>query len=423
MHKKFEDLIPFYVAQTLPDDERRAVETYLAQSKEAQQEVADWHAIASVVYEDAARHAVGLPPLSPKVLDAIRQSQGRYSSEPTLETLQVVVPPARPTVNRWMSLTMAAAVLMVVLFAGLLASMAARGSIDLTGSDGGGTSIVMLTEESSSQTPLSTLSPTVTPLVTRDMGIVTLTPQTSTRIPDTAVPPAVIQPTTVPQDDGSRGSEEATASESRQAEMAALGAFLPGECTLMSRTGADVPIHRFPSQSSEVIGFITSGQTLRTWVYSGDGWYETGIFDASTIVGWVSAALVQVSGDCANLPLPSPTATQTTTGVGVCAVEPVPTVLNMYAGPGSGYAILNAISPGAQPDILAVSDNGWLRVAWMIGDNRWIGWIPSTSVTLTGNCDTLPGVGAAGYPPEAMPVWSTPTPAITPESTDTTTAE
>ncbi len=66
-HKSWEDLIPFYVAQTLPLSDAAALERHLAHCPDCRQSVDEWRAIAATVRAEANRRASRLPPLSPRV--------------------------------------------------------------------------------------------------------------------------------------------------------------------------------------------------------------------------------------------------------------------------------------------------------------------------------------------------------------------
>lgn len=420
MHKRFEELIPFYIAQTLPEADRRAVEAYLAQSKEARQTLAEWQAIANAVYDDAAKKAVGLPPLSPQVRQAIQQPRAAGSTVPTRETQRVIYPPPQAfTAARRLPVTLVAALLTLILFGGLVAYMATRSPIGTQGS-GDGTSVAMLTEEVGSPTPTPT---PLTPTATRDLGIVNPTPIPQGDSGNTVAPAPQESQTFENQSFNLDAGTETSTGGSPDAQIRLAEPQIPtGDCILFSRTGAEVSIHRSPSLSTEVIGVLQAGQTLVTWVYSGDGWYQVFIADQGT-VGWVSAALIQLSGSCNTLPLPSPTASDGASFPQICSAQTLSTSVNLYAGPGRTYDVLNTLGAFSLPEVLARSDNGWLRVKLMIGSIWWTGWLAESDLTLLNPCNLLPVIPSAGYPPEAAPIYeqtmpsSTPTAEPPPEST------
>src|SRR5262245_14987269 len=118
MHEQWEDLIPFYVAQTLAPYEVTALERHLNTCATCQTSVREWSYLATAVREEAARQARELPPLSA----AIRRYVSKMSSAPLVSEAQayqtavsqpVNIPVRRP---QSMRVTLAAAIVTLVLF-------------------------------------------------------------------------------------------------------------------------------------------------------------------------------------------------------------------------------------------------------------------------------------------------------------------
>ena len=75
MQDKWKDLIPFYVAGTLSEDDKQALEAYLIQCGDpCHDEVEEWRAIASATWQHANTNALTVPPLSQAVPDEVLQS-------------------------------------------------------------------------------------------------------------------------------------------------------------------------------------------------------------------------------------------------------------------------------------------------------------------------------------------------------------
>lgn len=71
-HQEWQLLIPFYIADTLPTQQKQQFEHHLRDCDSCQHEIAEWRSIASAVWanaEDAAQH---LPPLSPEVYNRLQ---------------------------------------------------------------------------------------------------------------------------------------------------------------------------------------------------------------------------------------------------------------------------------------------------------------------------------------------------------------
>lgn len=433
MRDRFEELLPYYVAQTLSEADRRAVEQYLRESKAARQSLAEWRAIARAIQAEATSHANQLPPLSPRLRAAIQQPQSAVSLEATVPVRSLPsLAETQRQVRGWrLPVTLAAALITMILFGGLVAFMVTRTPPqDASLSEGNGVSVALVTQT------VTPLQPTVTatvipaqPAVRDDMGILSVpfdpgapaSPTTAlSNAAAAAATPGIgggqLPPATIPDHAAD------TAPSLEIAPLSAGSNLNSNECLVSSRTGADVPVHRQASLDSEAVDTLRSGEVMRLWVTTGAGWYQVGRIGAG-IAGWVPAGSVQLNGPCDTLPQPSPTMTGTLVIDEVCtARSPDGAVVNMLAGPGADYEMLNAFGGGDAPRVLARSDTGWYRLALSIGGAVWYGWVMAAQIDLRGQCDMLPLMAAAGYPPEISPLnpgTATPTPAFVPPATET----
>ncbi|MBC8170205.1 MAG: zf-HC2 domain-containing protein, partial [Anaerolineae bacterium] len=66
-HKQWEDLIPFYVAHTLPPDQAAALGQHIATCDYCQQVLEDWRGIAAATRVAVEDWTHDIPPLSAQV--------------------------------------------------------------------------------------------------------------------------------------------------------------------------------------------------------------------------------------------------------------------------------------------------------------------------------------------------------------------
>lgn len=149
MHEIWLDQLPYYVAGTLDPAGRAALEMHLRECEACRAALAQWEAIAGAVREDAASRVEALPPLR---LPDVFSGNGRVSEAPshigktlTSESTEdspmtVHVPEMaslRPAPQSRSVLTLAAAVLLVVLFGAAAILLAGRlGGVDAPGASG-----------------------------------------------------------------------------------------------------------------------------------------------------------------------------------------------------------------------------------------------------------------------------------------------
>jgi uncharacterized protein YgiM (DUF1202 family) len=82
------------------------------------------------------------------------------------------------------------------------------------------------------------------------------------------------------------------------------------------------------------------------------------------------------------------------------AVAGVP--VNLHAGPGDEYAVVNTFTQNGELIALAQSDNGWVQGQYSPdGVNVWVGWVRADQVFMSGECADLPIVLASEATAEA----------------------
>lgn len=127
-HKKWQELIPFYLARTLSDAETAAFEAYMRQNEaRCQPEVTEWRIVASAVWREADAYARALPPLSSQVYQRLTYrttqpaSAARYPAPPPA-TPPPVLPGRRGVAQRtyMLPLSMVAGFTLAMLFGGIV---------------------------------------------------------------------------------------------------------------------------------------------------------------------------------------------------------------------------------------------------------------------------------------------------------------
>lgn len=272
MHEQWQELIPFYITGKLSGAEAAALSTHLAQCDLCRRAVDEWKVIGQAVYDEAAVHAAGLPPLAGHVraeaalprADVQRWPNGR-GPDPDMTRSR------RAQKRRFAPFTLAATLAAVLLFGGMV--LYALVTINRAPS----ASIVLESETPGSPTPTATPTPTPTEHST-DLGI--LVPQ----------PPPV---------------EEMPGAPTVQTPAAQATPPSPDDCTATATSGP-VDVYSRPGGGDIFYsGTMNPGELWRAWTRSGDDWYQV-IYEGGW--GWVRGDLVTLHGRCEDLPLPSPTA-------------------------------------------------------------------------------------------------------------------
>ena len=93
MHKKWEELIPFYVTGMLSPAEHQQVEQHLATCESCQKDVDEWVDIANAVHAFATDHSKELPPLSAEVrYQVLRSSNSKtFGSNGVVDNVQSTI--------------------------------------------------------------------------------------------------------------------------------------------------------------------------------------------------------------------------------------------------------------------------------------------------------------------------------------------
>ena len=299
----------------------------------------------------------------------------------------------QPRVSRraWVPLTGLAAALAVILFGALLVFLSARDR-EQEPTQVAMLSIVTVTRE---QRPPATEKPVVTRAAAdSDLGILplaTVTPQPTH--PASSTPAASTTPPPGPQATSATDINDT--------------ALMPGTCAVSTIGGATVPLYRYPDVTSDPVGQITADQSLVTYVRSENGWYEI-IEIGPGILGWAPGSSLTLTGGCADLPLPT-----ATIGAQECVGFIAGDRVELRGGPGDSFSVIDAVTLGDRVDVIAQSDNGWYRITHQVAPSVFLGWIPMTTITISGACGALPIVASAGYDPQ-FPETPVPTSTYTP---------
>ena len=316
MHNQWEEMLPFYVAGSLPKPEAKRLEYHLEHCAECSRSLNDWRLVADAVRAEAASLLRDLPPLSPEVLRAAaEQMQNQRFSNNTVS--YAPLPPRQIQPARRFNGTavmMAAAAFTVLLIGGILALMI-RGTQDPQGSGGvvlAPTSTMTQTpapETAASETPLPVIvviepSNTPTPPM-QDVPSQVPPPTVLTRVPP--IVPTRANPTSLPpptQVEQTFGDVTITAPEATfSSEQAFMQIAVGGGCTLQAAipSGSVINLYARPRTDSTVLTTISSAEELIGLATSDNSWYQ--LQSERGNVGWVQQGLVSPSGNCDGLPL------------------------------------------------------------------------------------------------------------------------
>ncbi len=341
MHKKWQDLIPYYVARTLPRAREVALEKHLAGCVTCRHAVEEWQRVAGIVQHDAqtwARQAVPLDPQIRARLDA-----------PYAASMNGHKRPARfdpdATVINWRSqwqrggrpsrvpVTLAAVVL-VVIFAGvLLAYLAARNdNSDRLSPPTGSPTPATVTPRPPSQTPLPTV--TVNPVSGSSGG----TPASPTPVLDLGILPV-----------GTPASRTPPPTSTAQPVPPA------GICSLRSASGARLTVYTQPRGTT--LTTLTADEFRRVLSYDSSGWFEVDL--AGGAVGWVRAVDVQIYGTCAGV--------GAATSIATVPTLPPPTPTSLFSQYMGGYFLVTLEQVGTIPAGTRVA----LGSQWYDGQTWW----------------------------------------------------
>lgn len=415
-HIDWQELIPFYIANTLPLEQHKAFEQHLATCSTCAHEIKQWRMIAAAVWQEAETAAQRVPPLSQEVYNRLNYRDRVPSSRsnanpprPDYVPKQALTPPQRQALDRKIAvpLTMVAGIVVAFLFGALLIGLALREkpepltntiALNATGTaDAFGAMQIRIGEPTATFTPFAEITETTgmggggilpTPLV-----VSTSTPF-PTPIPVKTLPPngsggsveTFIVPTSIPP----------ATQEDIEMPFSAIGngpyiTLTPGiqesgvfQCFLFNPTTVPIDGYSQATYSAPIIASIMPGEQYRTLVRSVEGWYE--VFVAPGTIAWVAPTTAYLSGNCdaSEFWIPTPTvgaqSIENKDGVITIAAGNTSVVVeaafaNFYAGPGFDYETIDVTERGSQFPVLGYATEGndqWIQVLTSDGEARWL---------------------------------------------------
>ncbi|GEM_PF-1872495 len=398
----WQDLIPYYVARSLPPAQMQAFEAQLAHDSHLRQELEDWRRIAAAVWREADAAARHLPPLSPEIY---KQLQYRNGAQPVNPTAMPLTPRVRQmALGRLNSspLMFVAGFLVVFLCGGALLLSAIRQIRPeiIT------TAVAMATDGLGA--PMSPFTPTpgptqcVIPAGSTRPGCVTATPSytptdsTWTPIPRASSTPIIVRPlpTMTP-----RSGSLPTITPVRLLPTQPPANLQPTQvvdmtvCTITNSTGQSISTYAYADYSAPVISSL--GQAPTIVLTRTQGWVEIGY------AVWVPIKGMILQGPCDAIPLPSPTNAAYDCTVVNSGSAPLP----LSQEPDVQSPIVTSLPAGESTVIVAGTVTGWYEIYY----NGRSGWFPPTTngVTFVGNCSSI-----LEPSPTFVPTY-TPTPVMT----------
>lgn len=426
--KQWNDLIPFYVAQTLSPEETQAFEAYLAECGDpCQQEIADWRMIAAAVWTEADDAARNLPPLSQEVYNRLNYRDQppatRYSANPPrpVYAAQQEVRERSQRINprRGVPLTLVAGIFVAIFLGGMLVTLSLRtdeqnastqiasvptnegsGAFGASNADENGSTSLII----ESPTPSSTIAP---PRPTD-------TPQPP---PPTGVPPVVVPPTSpvtseLPQGGGlPENGDSSVAAVAPQLTLTPTPLYwippesLPAQrpynirpndpnlpCEVWNIAPQPITVRSTPFDGSPIVGQVLQQIRHRVYTITESGWYEILLPGSDRpINGWVSPNEAILIGNCAAVPQPTPTmqGVPSSTPVTSPDVQPSPTsavgvgnrlqiaapFADVYEQPGFSSARIATVDQGAVFQVggtTSVDGEPWAQITLEDGRSGWV---------------------------------------------------
>jgi len=386
MQAKWKDLIPFYVADTLSDRDKQAVEAYLLQcGAPCEDEVEEWRVIASATWQHVNTHSTELPPLSQAVLqDVAKDAPFRASNKIITSTEfhgdgqhQAPVYPRSASKQKRrrdsrFPLTMVAAFVTMVIFGGILLSQLTPDDLDpqtlVQITNVNEATLVTITDEFGGSTGIQPTNPNGSGILATPTQ---LAPQPSATFTSTPVPlpseQALLPVSTLPPNSG--------------------GGLPSGACIVRNDTQGALTTYRNASFDADSVNVFPQGsQANITIVFN--GWYML------TYGNWVSGDNVTVLGDCSQVWTATPTAIGDTNGGGSGGSvidDGVPDCVVRNEGddfvPLYQWADTNSPTNGrmaiGQESPVYIGENGWYQVFYAQ-------WVNGADVTVIGaECNTL----------------------------------
>jgi hypothetical protein len=410
MQDKWKDLIPFYVADTLSDADKQAIEAYLAQCGDpCQEEIEEWRVIASATWQHVNINNLDLPPLSQRVLQEVAKDAPFRASNKVITSTdfqgdnahQAPVYPRTESKRKQrrssrFPVTMVAAFMTMVVFGGILLSQ-------LTPDDIEPETLVQITNV---QDDVTEMPVTVTQPFGGSIGIQPTNPNgsgiiaTPTPVDPTAPPPptVIFTPTAFP-------SPQALLPASTLPPNSG-GGIAGGPCTIRNDTQGALTTYRNASFDAEPVQVFPQGAEANIDIVF-NGWYML------SYGNWVSGDNITMIGNCSQVWTATPTAIGDTNGGNGTGDNGVPNCMvnntsgesvNLYQWANESSPINGYMDAGEQVNVY-VGENGWYQV-------YYAQWVNGADVTVAGEgCNTL------WIPTPTIPAGTTRTPIPTPANT------
>ena len=401
MQEKWKDLIPFYVADTLSDSDRQALEAYLIKCGDpCQDEINEWRVIASATWQHVNTNNLDLPPLSPMVLQEVakdapfrvsnkvitsNQFRGNPMQQETAHPQPIGNKKLRPA-SRF-PMTMVAAFMTVLIFGGILLSQLAPNDLEpqtlIQLTNANESTVVTVTEEFGGAIGIQPTNP-------NDGGIIATPTQFALR------PTATFTYTPVPLPTQQSISSNSTLPPNSG------GGLDSSACIIRNDTQGVLTTYRNASFSAEPVSIMPAGAEVNITVVF-NGWYML------SYGNWVSGENVTVFGDCSQVWTATPTAIGDTNGGGAvndgvpnCAVRNDSIdFVKLYQWADLNSPANGRMEAGEQANVY-VGQNGWYQV-------YYAQWVNGADITLIGtDCNNL-WIPTPTYQPGLSP---TPMPTI-----------
>ncbi len=176
-----------------------------------------------------------------------------------------------------------------------------------------------------------------------------------------------------------------------------------------------VNIRKGPGLNFELVGRLDEGDSLPVVGQNQDGtWWQVEFEDGENGLAWVAAAVVNFTGNPADVPSIQPDAIPT------AVVTPTPTVavvqgsvkaidpINVRSEPSLEGIIVGGLYPGDSADVLAVSDDdAWWLIDFADGPDG-LAWVAAEFVEFEGDKLVVPIFGQGTVTPTPLPT-NTPT--------------
>lgn len=403
----WQDLIPYYVARSLPAPQMQAFEAQLARDNDLRQDVDEWRRIAAVVWREGDAAARHLPPLSPEIY---KQLQYRNGAQPMTSTVPLPAPRVRQISMGRMNgspLMFVAGFLVVFLCGGifLMSAMRRLQPEVLT------TAVANSTDQGGFGGPmsLSTATPCAMPFGENVPGCLTATPSytptDSTWTPNpratstpvivrplaTLTPRLPLKPTITPIGLMARSTINPFMYSLTLTTIAVYGTTTPWpdyQCVATNTSGDVLPLYA-RAEGSEAVDYWAPGASLPVSTSMYGYWIQLGYGK------WSSTNGVTLSGPCDSLPQPTATIYFEVTATDQCTVtNTTQSQVPLYASADAQAQIVNYLPIGAIDWVIAQSSNGWYEL-YFTGQ---LGWLRPEGLTFQGNCSFVPLATSTSLP-------------------------